>query len=140
MTTPKTDRRTNERFDVRGPLWGVLELPETGAVVNSSPNGMLVESTACPDPDSVQLAHVEVDGASTTVQSAVRHVRPTDRGRYLIGLEFVTPPVLAVLGDGREGRDGRDGESREGREGRDGLDGQKGRVVRAGAGTDGTEP
>lgn len=96
MTTPKTDRRTTERFDVLGSLWGVLEIPETAAVINSSDTGMLVESTACPVLDSVQVARLDVDGAPTTVQSAVRHVRPIERGKYLVGLEFVKPPVLAV--------------------------------------------
>lgn len=96
MTTPKTDRRTDERFDVLGTLWGVLEIPESAAVVNSSDTGMLVESTACPVLDAVQLARVDVDGVQTTVQSAVRHVRPIDRGKYLVGLEFVKPPTLAA--------------------------------------------
>lgn len=95
MTTPKTDRRTTERFDVLGSLWGLLEIPEAAPVVNSSENGMLIESTACPVLDSVQVARIEIDGVPTPVQSAVRHVRPIERGRYLVGLEFVKPPALA---------------------------------------------
>lgn len=96
VTTPKTDRRMDERFDVLGSLWGVLEIPETAAVVNSSETGMLVETEACPVLDSVQLAHVAVDGVPTTVQSSVRHVRPIARGKYLVGLEYVKPPMLGV--------------------------------------------
>ncbi len=94
VTTPKINRRMTERFDVLGSLWGVLEIPETAAVVNSSDTGMLVESTACPVLDSVQVARVDIDGVATPVQSAVRHVRPVERGKYLVGLEFVKPPVL----------------------------------------------
>ena len=96
MTTPNTDRRTNERFDVLGSLWGVLEIPGTAAMVNSSDAGMLVESAACPVLGSTQLARVDVDGVTTIVQSSVRHVRPIARGRYLVGLEYVKPAMLAV--------------------------------------------
>lgn len=109
VTTPKTDRRMTERFDVLGSLWGVLEIPETAAVVNSSETGMLVESTACPVLDAVQVARVDIDGVVTAVQSAVRHVRPVEHGKYLVGLEFVKPPSLAAwpAADGARLSDGR---------------------------------
>lgn len=106
-SAPHTDRRAHERFDVIGPLWGALELPEVAAIVNASQTGLLIEARVCPQLHSVQDTDVQVDASIRTLQSSIRHVRPIDSGRFLIGLEFVeTPPEgLASTTDGAHTND-----------------------------------
>jgi hypothetical protein len=93
MKTPSTDRRVYERFDVLGPLWGMLELPETTSVINVSSTGLLVEASLCPVLDSVHAVSMLVDGEPVSVETVVRHCRPGAPGRHLIGLEFLTVPT-----------------------------------------------
>ena len=92
MKTPTTDRRLHERFDVLGSLWGVLELPETAAIVNASGSGLLIEANVCPVLDSVHSTDIQIGGAGVTVDSVVRHLHPSEDGKFRIGLEFIEPP------------------------------------------------
>jgi hypothetical protein len=93
MKTPSTDRRLYERFDVLGPLWGMLELPETATVVNVSSAGLLVEAALSPVLNSVHAVWMLVDGEPVSVDTVVRHCRPGAAGKNLIGLEFLTVPT-----------------------------------------------
>ena len=93
MKSPTTDRRSNERFDVLGSLWGVLELPETASIVNASGSGLLIETSVCPVLESVHSTDIQIGGAAISVESVVRHLHPGDGGKYLIGLEFIQPPT-----------------------------------------------
>ena len=93
MKTPTTDRRSHERFDVLGSLWGVLELPETASIVNASGSGLLIETSMCPVLESVHSTDIQIGGEAITVESVVRHLQPGDRGKFLIGLEFIQPHI-----------------------------------------------
>jgi hypothetical protein len=96
MKTPSTDRRVYERFDVVGALWGVLELPETAAVLNVSSTGMLIEAAICPPLNSVQTLRVLVDGDPVLVDTVVRHCRPGLGTVMQLGLEFLTAPAMVL--------------------------------------------
>jgi PilZ domain-containing protein len=95
-----SDRRAQTRFDVIGSLWGVLELEEEARLRNVSANGVLLDSPVPMALDSTQEIRLEVDGQDVTVEARVRHVRLQSgdavEPRYVIGLEFVEPP-LSVL-------------------------------------------
>src|SRR5262245_7006197 len=104
MTVPPLgDRRSRARYDVVGTLWGLLELSDTARIRNVSRTGALIES---PFPAALASTHTVtliVEGESVDVDARVRHVRlvestggKTGEGsegpRYLIGLEFLSPP------------------------------------------------
>jgi PilZ domain len=97
---PMADRRHGERFDVVGALWGQLELTESAQIRNVSTTGALIDSPLPAALDSSQPLRLVVDGHEVKVDAHVRHVRriPIERGtaRYLIGLEFSSPPVSVV--------------------------------------------
>ncbi len=97
MKTPSTDRRAFERFDVHGPLWGRLELPEVATVVNVSSAGLLVEAGLRPVLNSVHAVRMLVDGDAVSVEAVVRHCRPGRDGRYRIGLEFLMVPTTVLV-------------------------------------------
>ncbi|MGC4081810.1 MAG: PilZ domain-containing protein [Vicinamibacterales bacterium] len=106
MKLPMLDRRAHQRYDVLGALWGVLELPEPATVVNVSTEGMLIDAPICPVPNSVHAIRVLVDGEPITVDAIVRHCRPLEDGRHLIGLAFLSAPASVIssieqLGAGR---------------------------------------
>ena len=96
MKTPSTDRRGDERFDVYGALWGVLELPETATVVDVSSTGMLIEAGLCPPLNSVHSVRILVDGDPVLVETVVRRCHPGPGGQMLIGLEFLTAPTTVL--------------------------------------------
>lgn len=96
-TTPSSDRRASERFDVVGSLWGQLELPEVATVVNVSSAGLLVEAGSCPVLNSVHAVRMLVDGDAVSVDAVVRHCHLAAEGRYRIGLEFVTVPTTVLM-------------------------------------------
>ena len=95
-----SDRRGQPRFDVIGSLWGVLELEEEARLRNVSASGVLLDSSVPMALDSTQEIRLEVDGQDVTVEARVRHVSLQSgdamEPRYVIGLEFVEPP-LSVL-------------------------------------------
>jgi hypothetical protein len=98
---PSADRRHGERFDVVGALWGQLELTESAQIRNVSTTGALIDSPLPAALDSSQPLRLVVDGHEVKVEALVRHVRrftTVERGapRYLIGLEFSSPPVSVV--------------------------------------------
>ena len=97
---PLGDRRSRARYDVVGTLWGVLELSVTAKIRNVSRTGALIET---PVPAALASTHslkLIVDGDAVDVDALVRHVRPIEANgsgtgetpRYLIGVEFVSPP------------------------------------------------
>ena len=98
--TLSSDRRQDERFDVLGAMWGVLELSEPARIGNVSLTGALVDSPVPAALDSTQVLHLLVDGQDVKVDAHVRHVRAVPAGkfeeRYLIGLEFSSPPTTVI--------------------------------------------
>lgn len=96
MPTPSSGRRAHERFDVVGALWGVLELPQPARIINVSSSGALIDAPVNPVMNSVQTLRLLVMGEYVTVDAEVRHARPWGAGRFLIGLEFVAPPVTVL--------------------------------------------
>jgi hypothetical protein len=94
---PLGDRRIRARFDVIGALWGLLELTESAHVVNISTTGALVESSSPVAVDSTQSIHLTLDDRSIAVDARVRHLRRVVSAdglqRFLVGLEFVAPPL-----------------------------------------------
>jgi len=94
-----TDRRSQPRYDVVGTLWGVLELREEAHIRNVSATGALVESSSPVALDSSHTVCLAIDGQEVAVETRVRHVQPFAHGRpdrYMIGLEFVSPPVSVL--------------------------------------------
>jgi hypothetical protein len=93
---PLGDRRTRVRFDVVGALWGLLELTETARIVNVSNTGALIDSPLPAALDSTQTVRVMVEGQAVALDARVRHIRrinaETGAPRYLLGLEFMSPP------------------------------------------------
>ena len=96
MKTPSTDRRTYERYDVVGSLWGVLELPEIATVLNVSSTGILIEAGVCPPLNSVHAVRMLVDGDAVRVDTVVRHCRPGLGTVMQLGLEFLTAPAMVL--------------------------------------------
>jgi hypothetical protein len=95
-----TDRRRQPRYDVIGALWGVLELCDEARLRNVSATGVLLDSPVPMALDSTQTFELAVEGQGVSVDARVRHVT-LDRGnrlepRYVVGLEFVDPPVPVV--------------------------------------------
>lgn len=94
---PLGDRRIRIRFDVIGALWGLLELTESAHIVNISTTGALVESSSPMAVDSTQSVHLTLDDNQIAVDARVRHLRRVVNAeglqRYLVGLEFVAPPI-----------------------------------------------
>lgn len=93
MKTPSTDRRTYERYDVLGALWGVLEMPEVARVLNVSTTGLLIETALNPVLHSVHAVRLTLDGEPVQIDAVVRHSRPGPGGTQLIGLEFREVPT-----------------------------------------------
>ncbi len=97
---PMADRRHRERYDVVGALWGQLELTESAQIRNVSTTGALIDSPLPAALDSSQPLRVVVEGHEVSVDAHVRHVRRITASagapRYLIGLEFTSPPVSVV--------------------------------------------
>ena len=97
---PFTDRRSHERFDVVGAMWGILELSEPACIRNVSTSGALIDSPLPAILDSTQSVRVIVEGQAVTLDATVRHVRrfadETSAERYLVGLEFLSPPTSVV--------------------------------------------
>ena len=97
---PLTDRRLRERFDVVGAMWGLLELSEPARIQNVSTTGALIDSPHPSALDSTLAVRVMIDGQPVRLDGLVRHVQKTEsetnRGRYLIGLEFSSPPESVI--------------------------------------------
>lgn len=97
---PLSDRRRDERFDVFGALWGVLEINEPAMIDNVSVTGALVNSPIPATPNFNQVLQVVVDGQEVKLDATVRHVRAIQRAegdeRFLIGVEFAAPPLPVV--------------------------------------------
>jgi hypothetical protein len=81
-------------------LWGQLELDEQTRVRNVSTTGLLIDSSVAAALDAEQMVRVIVDGQPVVVETRVRHVRLVSEGagapRYLMGLEFVSPPISVL--------------------------------------------
>ena len=94
---PLGDRRARVRFEVVGILWGALELSEPARIVNLSDHGALIETKLAVPVDSTQPVHFLVKGNRLVVDARVIHLRrilgDDDPPRYLIGVEFLTPPL-----------------------------------------------
>ena len=92
-----SDRRAQPRYDVIGDQWGVLELCEEARLRNVSATGVLLDSPVAMALDSEQTIRLAVEGESVAVEARVRHVRPEAldafEPRYVIGLEFIDPPL-----------------------------------------------
>lgn len=96
---PTADRRSAERFNVVGALWGQLELTDSARVCNVSTSGALIDSPRPAALDASQEVRLVVDGHEVAVAAHVRHVNPLDAAgasRYLIGVEFDSPPLSVV--------------------------------------------
>ena len=83
-----------------GALWGQLELTESAQIRNVSTTGCADRLATARRPRLFSPLRLVVDGHEVKVDAHVRHVRrvPVERGapRYLIGLEFASPPVSVV--------------------------------------------
>lgn len=94
------DRRVRMRFEVVGTLWGQLELTERARIVNISATGALIESPLAMALGSTQAVRVSVGDDQVLVEARVRHLRAIDpeapHPRYVVGVEFVAPPVPLI--------------------------------------------
>ena len=84
------DRRSKNRFEIVGDLWGTMETTATLVVRNLGPRGALLESPFALEPDSMHWVQAIVDGEAQPLRFRVRHAVDTaSPGPYLIGVEFV---------------------------------------------------
>ena len=100
-----TDRRSSLRFEIVGRLRGSLATAQPVRLHDVSPGGALVEVSFPLSVDSQHSVQLGVRGHISQLDVRVRHVRPAiERGRYLIGLEFVSPAHIVdeALGTGVE--------------------------------------
>jgi len=91
---PLGDRRTRVRLEVLGTLRGTLELNEPARVLNISAHGALIETSVRVAVGSFQELQLKIDSRTTRVAGRVRRleqVQPSETGKYLIGLEFLSP-------------------------------------------------
>jgi hypothetical protein len=98
---PLADRRAHVRLEVVGALWGTLEVRETTRVVNISTTGVLLKSLVPVARDAMQSVSLVVDGEPMVIDAQVRRLEQTNPDdnsppQYLIGLEFVSPPLRLV--------------------------------------------
>src|SRR5262245_37676398 len=104
VMTPYGDRRSVTRFEIIGTLWGQLELVEPVRIINVSMTGALIDSPVPAALDSTQPIHFTIDGERMVVDARVRHVRrlASEPGsepgpsRFMIGVEFIAPPMALV--------------------------------------------
>src|SRR5262245_28242643 len=107
MMRPLGDRRARVRFEIIGALRGMVEFSEAASIVNISGTGALIESPLAVPVDSMQSVRLTVEGTEVALDARVRHLRPLsgpEAPRYLVGLEFVSPPMSFVYSVDRMGR------------------------------------
>jgi hypothetical protein len=77
----------------------MLEVHESAHVIDVSNAGALIESPLAVAVDSLQSVRLTVEGREVAMDARVRHLRRVDRegaARYLVGLEFLSPPITFV--------------------------------------------
>ena len=84
------DRRAEVRFEVFGAFWGTFDAGDAVRVHNLTPQGALIEAHQPLAVESVQSVCLMFDGQPAIADARVRHLRSTERDRYLVGVEFVT--------------------------------------------------
>lgn len=94
------DRRGRRRFEIVGQLWGALEAVEPLRLRELARGGALLESGFSLQVDTIHRLRIASADRTTDLQARVRHVsRPQSSAgppAYLIGLEFLALPPLAV--------------------------------------------
>jgi hypothetical protein len=94
------DRRAAVRFELGGRLWGTLETMEPLPVRNVGRGGLLVESPAPLEIDSVHRVQLVLSGRESIAEARVRHVTGihdvVGGSRYLVGFQFVTVEESAL--------------------------------------------
>jgi hypothetical protein len=93
------DRREGLRMEVMGPLYGSLHIERSTHIVNVSATGILVRSSEPLVLQSRQNLRFSIDGREISIGADVCHVRAetnADPPRYLIGLQFISPPSALV--------------------------------------------
>ena len=109
---PLGDRRARVRLEVLGSLMGTLELAEPARIVDISAHGALIESPAQYALGSLQELRMTFRGQLVRVTARVRRLQPVSQPgesrqtpRYMIGLEFLSPPsaltesIAQLVGD-----------------------------------------
>ena len=87
-----TDRRSSLRFEIVGRLRGSLATAQPVRLHDISPGGALVEMSSPLSVNSHHAVQLAARGQISRIEARVCHVRAAiDQGRYLVGLEFVTP-------------------------------------------------
>ena len=92
---PLGDRRVGVRFEIVGALWGALRLDEAARIVNISATGALIDSLLPVAVESIQPLQVSLEGVEIRLEVQVRHLSRINggtSGRYLVGIEFLSPP------------------------------------------------
>jgi len=93
MNRGSGDRRERVRFEVFGFFWGSLDVRESVHVRNLTGSGALIEVDEPLAVESIQSVCLTIDGQPTLSNVRVRHVQPAPvaaRGKYLVGVEFLT--------------------------------------------------
>jgi hypothetical protein len=94
------DRRHKARFDIVGELAGTLETDLRMPVKDVGRGGAQVETSIHLPPGSLHWTTFSGDGVDTSVQVRVRYVRPvvasSGERRYLVGVEFISPPPVLL--------------------------------------------
>lgn len=93
------DRRARPRFEILSQIWGALEAVEPLRLRNLGRGGALLEARFALQVDAVHRLRIASPDRTSDVQAKVRHVTPAPGlgpGGYLMGLEFLALPPLAV--------------------------------------------
>jgi len=94
------DRRNRPRYDIVGDLWGTLETVLHLPLRNLSRGGALIHSHVPLPSQSVHRLAFHANGQELSVPARVSHVDTqisADGERtYLIGVEFLAPPVALL--------------------------------------------
>lgn len=114
----ESDRRSHQRFEVVGQLWGYFNTSDSLEVRDVNAGGALTVVESPPAEGSVHKVQVDASGHAGDLRMRVKHVRlDADPGRHLVGLECVDDnrafwdKVVASLTGGTDGTRGGGGGS-----------------------------
>ena len=87
----ESDRRSSDRFEVVGDLWGYFTVTDSLRVRDVSKNGVLALSKAPLAIGSIHAVSAPADGRVDDVRLRVTHVRraPGGHAEHLVGFECV---------------------------------------------------
>ena len=108
----ESDRRSHQRFEVVGQLWGYFSTSDPMDVQDINKGGALTVVESPPAGGSVHKVHVDAGGHGGDLRMRVKHVRLDTDQKHLVGFECVDEnralwdQVIAELTGGTSGAGG----------------------------------